>query len=1068
LRGDVNLDGHVNSADILALMNALSDLSGYQAAHFPTSPNLMLDLADVNGDNKVTDADLQGLLNLLKTGGGSADPVPEPSSVVLATLGILGLLVFVRRRKPILPLSTAVVPLGVAVLALALVLSQAQTVLAATKTWAAFSGNWSVNSNWLPSGVPAFGDSVSIVNGFSGRTVTYDGVISESDLFSLTINVTDAALSNTLSMPNNNTLKVSDREFIGGYAGSPAQGGSGTITQSNGTNNIGGAFGFSMYLGYNAADQGFYNLSGTGALISGLAEAIGYNGTGTFTQTGGANTVNTGLSIGGSLNSHGTYNLSNGTLFAGSELIGSGGTGLFSQSGGAQSVVQDLYIGASANSNGTYNLSGGTAAIGGGLYGVYVGGGHTVAGGTGVLTVSDSGDLTTTSLTVYNTAGSGVNLSGGAIHSAALNLNGSPARLNWTGGTLDLTTSVTFDSAAAGTTTSAAFGSSLALGSSQTLMIDGDETLGGTGSFDLTLNSGATHSVAGGITLNPTGTLTQNAGSTLTYSSFTQAGGAVNGTLQNPGNFVYQSGLFNGRLVNQGTVSFGSNFTVGDGIENDTTMTVAAGQTLTVNGAGLDNQGTFTLAGGTLAVNNMTNSGGFVFDSGTLTATEAGGTINAAIVSNTPNTINIAADNVSIGNAASFNGFNHQGVLNVGANTVTLNSAGFARLGIFTSLAGGTINAANGVSFATGSNFLGNGIVSARISGAAGSIIEANGALTLGDPASPAGFNFAGELHTKQFAITLNASGPAKLGSLTTIGDGANAGTLNAANGFVVDFGNAVTGYGTINSANVLAKRATINGTLQGNSVAQPIMLSGYIKGVGTFDNVVFTGTYSPGLSPTIATVGSIMLAPASTLIMELGGTTPGSSYDQIQASGALTLGGILNVSLINGFTPVSGTSFDLLDWGTLSGKFSGLQLPSLTGPMGWDTSKLYTTGLITATAYLPGDFNRDGHVNSADILPMEQALTNLSSYKATYAPGILDPQLALIDDVNGDGKFTNADLQKLLINLKNGGGSADPVPEPSTFVLAVLAFGTMWWRFRFNVGQSQRRLVPVAMPSTR
>ena len=179
---------------------------------------------------------------------------------------------------------------------------------------------------------------------------------------------------------------------------------------------------------------------------------------------------------------------------------------MFSQSGGAQTVVQDLQIGASANSNGTYNLSGGTAAIGGGLNGVYVGGGHNTAGGTGVLTVSGTGDLsTTTSLTVYNTAGSGVNLSGGAIHTAALNLNGSPSRFNWTGGTLELTTSVTFDSAAAGTTTSAAFGSSLALGSSQTLMIDGDETLGGGGTFDLTLNSGGTHSVTGGHHAEPDG-----------------------------------------------------------------------------------------------------------------------------------------------------------------------------------------------------------------------------------------------------------------------------------------------------------------------------------------------------------------------------------------------------------------------------------------------------------------------------------------------------------------------------------------------------------------------------------
>src|SRR5205085_1309002 len=157
-----------------------------------------------------------------------------------------------------------------------------------------------------------------------------------------------------------------------------------------------------------------------------------------------------------------------------------------------------------------------------------------------------------------------------------------------------------------------------------------------------------------------------NAGSTLTYSNFTQAGGTVNGTLQNPSNFIYQSGLFNGRLLNQGTVSFGSSFTLDNGIENNTTMTVAIGQTLTLNGAGLDNHGAFTLAGGTLAVSNMTNDGSFTFDSGTLSAIQDGGTIGASIVSNSPNTtININADNVSIGNAARFTGFNHQGVLNV-------------------------------------------------------------------------------------------------------------------------------------------------------------------------------------------------------------------------------------------------------------------------------------------------------------------------------------------------------------------------------------------------------------------
>ena len=92
----------------------------------------------------------------------------------------------------------------------------------------------------------------------------------------------------------------------------------------------------------------------------------------------------------------------------------------------------------------------------------------------------------------------------------------------------------------------------------------------------------------------------------------------------------------------------------------------------------------------------------------------------------------------------------------------------------------------------------------------------------------------------------------------------------------------------------------------------------------------------------------------------------------------------------------------------------------------------------------LPGDFNRDGHVNAADIPAMEQALTNLNAYKAAYAAGLTDPQLALIEDVNGDGSFNNADLQYLLTTLKSGGGSTNPVPEPSTFVLVVLAFGML------------------------
>jgi hypothetical protein len=441
-----------------------------------------------------------------------------------------------------------------------------------------------------------------------------------------------------------------------------------------------------------------------------------------------------------------------------------------------------------------------------------------------------------------------------------------------------------------------------------------------------------------------------------------------------------------------------------------------------VGGAGLNNQGTFTLDGGTLAVANMTNSGSFVFNSGTLIANQNGGTISASIVSNSPNTtININADNVSLGNAASFAGFNHQGVLNVGANAVTLNSGAYAKLGVLTTLDGGSINAPNGATFGSGSNLLGHGAVIARVAAELGSVIEADGDLALGDATSPAGYVSNGELRTKEFAVTLNSSSPATLGNLTTLGNGASPGTLIAINGYVVDFGRSVTGFGTIDSDNTLAQHATINGTVRGNSAEQPLTLSGYIKGAGTFDNVIFTGTYSPGLSPTIATVGSMALAPTSTLLMEVGGTTAGGSYDQIQATGALSLGGALVVSLINGFNPVAGNTFDVLDWSSLSGTFGSIQLPALANGLQWNASQLYTTGVISINAAgIPGDFNHNGIVDAADYVVWRKGLGT------TYTQSDFDVWRAHFGQNAGSG----------------AAGLNTAVPEPTSLGLA--AFGIL------------------------
>jgi Dockerin type I domain/PEP-CTERM motif len=215
---------------------------------------------------------------------------------------------------------------------------------------------------------------------------------------------------------------------------------------------------------------------------------------------------------------------------------------------------------------------------------------------------------------------------------------------------------------------------------------------------------------------------------------------------------------------------------------------------------------------------------------------------------------------------------------------------------------------------------------------------------------------------------------------------------------------------------------------------------------VNNFGAVQFNATSTAG---TVSGAGSTSLASAVTLnagsftqsglMLQLAGNTVGAN-SKLVVAGALTLGGTLTVNLINGFMPAVGNSFDLLDWGTLSGKFSSLVLPALSNSLSWDTTQLYTTGVLSVTnaSLLPGDFNRDGHVDASDIPAMLIALTDLNHFQTVN--GFSAAELLAIGDIDGDGQLTNADVQALLTRLKSGGGSIDSVPEPTSLVLLALA----------------------------
>ncbi len=327
-----------------------------------------------------------------------------------------------------------------------------------------------------------------------------------------------------------------------------------------------------LSLGFGAG-SGTYNLS-AGTLTANRDEFVGGGGTGVFNQSGGNHTVgrldpSSSLYLGHETGSSGSYNLSGGILAGSREVIGRDGSGSFIQTGGSNTVLGSLILAEASGSTGTYVLSGGTLSAESVLIGDQ---------GAAALTVSGTGVLTVTSeIVAGNTGGAGINFTGGVINTPSIYTSGQPSLFNWTGGTLNITSDMTLDATDSSTWTGAAFGRSLTLGSGQTLQVNGNEVIGTTGGFALTLNDGSSHTVTGNITLNSGGAISLSDNASLAFSSFTQAGGAFNGNLVNTGIYLYQGGQVNGKLINQGSAVFSANFTARDGIENDGNMGFCGG-----------------------------------------------------------------------------------------------------------------------------------------------------------------------------------------------------------------------------------------------------------------------------------------------------------------------------------------------------------------------------------------------------------------------------------------------------------------------------------------------------------
>jgi hypothetical protein len=254
-------------------------------------------------------------------------------------------------------------------------------------------------------------------------------------------------------------------------------------------------------------------------------------------------------------------------------------------------------------------------------------------------------------------------------------------------------------------------------------------------------------------------------------------------------------------------------------------------------------------------------------------------------------------------------------------------------------------------------------------------------------------------------------------------------------------------GTGLVNHGTLVLIDTTINGPVSSPAGSTVTIVGGVafnqlVSGAGQFfgpGTVTFNGGFHPGDSPaTVNFAGSVTLGLNNTLAIELGGLTPGAQYDQVHVAGQLLLGGTLTVSDINGFTPAANNSFDILDWGTLSGTFSTIVLPSLSGGLAWNTSQLYTAGILSIDSVgLPGDYNHNDVVDAADYVVWRNTL----GQTVTTGTGA---------DGNGNGVIDSNDYAfwRGHFGMTAGSGSSAAtsaaVPEPATLVMLIVGIVLM------------------------
>jgi len=255
-----------------------------------------------------------------------------------------------------------------------------------------------------------------------------------------------------------------------------------------------------------------------------------------------------------------------------------------------------------------------------------------------------------------------------------------------------------------------------------------------------------------------------------------------------------------------------------------------------------------------------------------------------------------------------------------------------------------------------------------------------------------------------------------------------------------------ISTFGDLNSVLLIPDIVTVEDTSQ---LTYYVDIDKTLYGEGTIEaNLTNAGTVSLGDdSPGIITiVGDYTQEIDGSLNLKLGGTE-GTQYDQLEVSGSATLGGTLNVTFFDGFTPSAGDSFTLLTCGSHTGTFSTLILPELALGLGWYIDyhfeffvvlRVVEVGSISGTVFYDGSLPLSKIEVNAFLDPdgsptKKGVIVEVGADYITYVINDLTPgeyYVSAFVDIDGDG---GPPLPDEPVGWYDN--DADGIPDPVTVV---------------------------------